>query len=72
MRAVWSEKNRFSCVIRAEVALAKAEAQNGMIPAAAAAEIEAKAPAASLGRAKEIELEISRESKHRKTGIAVR
>jgi adenylosuccinate lyase len=26
MRAVWSEKNRFSCIVRAEVALAKAEA----------------------------------------------
>jgi adenylosuccinate lyase len=26
MRAVWSEKNRFSCIVRAEVALARAEA----------------------------------------------
>ncbi|MCK9593714.1 MAG: adenylosuccinate lyase [Methanoregula sp.] len=59
MRAVWSEQNRFSCIVKAEVALAKAEAGCGMIPAASAAEIEAKAHAASLERAKAIELEIS-------------
>ena len=59
MRAVWSEKNRFSCIVRVEVALAKAEATHGMIPAAAALEIEAKAYGASLERAKEIETEIS-------------
>jgi len=59
MRAVWSEQNRFSCIVKAEAALAKAEAQYGMIPAAAATEIAAKAPAASLERAKAIELEIS-------------
>jgi adenylosuccinate lyase len=59
MRAVWSEKNRFSCVVKAEVALAKAEAHHGMIPAAAAVEISEKAHTASLERAKEIEIEIS-------------
>ena len=59
MRAVWSEENRFSCIVRAEVALAKAEATHGMIPAAAAAEIDTKARGASLERAKEIEAEIS-------------
>jgi adenylosuccinate lyase len=59
MRAVWSEKNRFSCVVSAEVALAKAEAHHGMIPAAAAVEISEKAHDASLERAKAIELEIS-------------
>jgi len=59
MRAVWSEKNRFSCVVKAEVALAKAEAHHGMIPAAAADEISEKAHNASLERAKQIELEIS-------------
>jgi adenylosuccinate lyase len=59
MRAVWSEKNRFSCVVAAEVALAKAEAHHGMIPAAAAVEISEKAHNASLERAKAIELEIS-------------
>ncbi len=59
MRAVWSEKNRFSCVVAAEVALAKAEAHHGMIPATAAVEISEKAHNASLERAKAIELEIS-------------
>jgi adenylosuccinate lyase len=59
MRAVWSEKNRFACIVAAEVALAKAEARHGMIPAAAAVEIESKAKNASLERAKAIELEIS-------------
>jgi adenylosuccinate lyase len=59
MRAVWSEKNRFSCVVSAEVALAKAEAHTGLIPVAAAVEISEKAHNASLERAKEIELEIS-------------
>lgn len=59
MRAVWSEKNRFSAIVSAEVALAKAEAHHGMIPAAAAVEISDKAHNASLERAKAIELEIS-------------
>jgi adenylosuccinate lyase len=59
MRAIWSEKNRFSCIVKAEVALAKAEAHHGMIPAASAIEIESKAHNASLERAKAIELEIS-------------
>ena len=59
MRAVWSEKYRFACVVAAEVALAKAEAAHGMIPAEAAAGIEEHAPEASLERAKAIELEIN-------------
>jgi len=59
MRAVWSEKNRFSCIVSAEIALAKAEAHHGMIPAAAAIEISEKGHQASLERAKAIELEIS-------------
>jgi len=59
MRAVWSEKNRFCCIVRAEVALATAEAAHGMIPAAAAEAIAKRAPDASLDRAKEIEAEIS-------------
>ncbi|MEI8332003.1 MAG: adenylosuccinate lyase [Methanomicrobiales archaeon] len=59
MRAIWSDKNRFSCVVKAEVALARAEAHHGMIPAAAAAEICEKAHNASLERAKAIEIEIS-------------
>ena len=59
MRAVWSEKTRFACVVAVEVALAKAEASHGMIPAAAAAEIDRNARKASLERAKAIEREIS-------------
>jgi adenylosuccinate lyase len=59
MRAVWSEKYRFSCIVAAEVALAKAEASQGMIPATAAIEIDNHAKEASLERAKAIELEIS-------------
>ena len=59
MRAVWSEKTRFACIVAVEVALAKAEAAHGMIPAAAAAEISQNAPRASLDRAKAIEREIS-------------
>ncbi|HDR74214.1 MAG TPA: adenylosuccinate lyase [Methanoculleus sp.] len=58
MRAVWDEDNRFRCIVAAEVALAKAEAEHGLIPADAAAAIEARAPSASLDRAKEIEAEI--------------
>ena len=59
MRAVWSEKTRFACVVAVEVALAKAEATHGMIPAAAAEEISRHAKKASLERAKAIEHEIS-------------
>jgi adenylosuccinate lyase len=59
MRAVWSEKTRFTCVIAVEVALAKAEAAHGMIPAEAATEISRHALKASLERAKVIESEIS-------------
>ncbi len=55
MRAVWSEENRFSCIVAAEVALAQAQARHGMVPAAAADAIAANAPKASLARAKEIE-----------------
>jgi adenylosuccinate lyase len=58
MRAVWSEQNRFSCIVAAEVALAKALAASGVIPAAAADEIAENAPKASLSRAKAIESEI--------------
>jgi adenylosuccinate lyase len=59
MRAVWSERNRFACIVAAEVALAKAEAAHGVIPEAAAREIEQQAQNVSLKRAKAIELEIS-------------
>lgn len=59
MRAVWTEENRFSCIVAAEVALAQAEAAQGMIPASAADTIAQNAGRASLARAKEIESEIS-------------
>src|SRR5665647_1679084 len=59
MRAVWSEKTRFSCIVAVEVALAKSEAAHGMIPAAAATEISRLAQNASLERSKAIEREIS-------------
>ena len=58
MRAVWSEENRFSCIVAAEVALAKAQARYGTIPAADADAIAANARTASPARAKEIEAEI--------------
>ena len=58
MKRVWSEENRFRCIIQAEVALARAEAAAGMIPRDAADEIAEKAFFASLSRAKEIEDEI--------------
>ena len=54
-----ARRYRFSCIVAAEVALAKAEASQGMIPAAAAIEIDNHAKDASLERAKAIELEIS-------------
>ncbi|MBP2132925.1 adenylosuccinate lyase [Methanomicrobium sp. W14] len=59
MRNIWEEKSRFEAIVRAEVALAKAEADNGLIPEKAAKEISEKAGYASLERAKEIEAEIN-------------
>lgn len=58
MREVWSEENRFDCVIAAEVALAEALADLGMIPLSAAKSIHRNAKDASLSRAKEIEAAI--------------
>jgi adenylosuccinate lyase len=58
MRAVWTEEHRFSCIIRAEVALARAEAACGLIPGEDAKKIVKGAKRASLERAKEIESEI--------------
>jgi adenylosuccinate lyase len=58
MRAVWDEEHRFSCIVAAEVALAKAEAVHGLIPGEAARAIAAHATGASLVRAKAIEDEI--------------
>ncbi|UUX92704.1 adenylosuccinate lyase [Methanoplanus endosymbiosus] len=59
MKKIWGEENRFAAVVQAEVALAKAEADHGMIPAEAADSIAKLAKNASLARAKEIEDEIS-------------
>jgi adenylosuccinate lyase len=58
MRAVWDEENRFRCIVAAETALAIAEGEAGLIPAAAAEEIAALAEKAQLARSKEIEDEI--------------
>lgn len=58
MRRIWSEEARFKAIIRAEVALAMAEAEVGLIPAEAAEAIALAAPKATLRRANEIESEI--------------
>jgi adenylosuccinate lyase len=58
MRSIWSEEHRFSCIVSAEVALAKAEAINGLVPRESAEEIARCAPRATLERAREIENEI--------------
>jgi adenylosuccinate lyase len=59
MRAVWTEENRFACIVRAEAALARAAADFGLVPAVAADIIEQNAGKARLSRAKEIEAEIN-------------
>jgi adenylosuccinate lyase len=59
MRSIWEEEYRFSCIVQAEVALARASAAHLFIPAAAADAIAAGAGKATLARAKEIEEEIS-------------
>jgi adenylosuccinate lyase len=59
MRAVWTEESRFRKIVDAEVALARAEAESGLIPREAADEIDRNANRASLARAKEIEAEIN-------------
>ncbi|HJK17844.1 MAG TPA: adenylosuccinate lyase, partial [Methanocorpusculum sp.] len=62
MRSIWSEEHRFICLVRAEIALAHAEAEVGMIPAEDAKIIEQNALSASLTRAKEIEAEINHDT----------
>ena len=59
MRAVWSEENRFACIVRAEVALARAGSEFGLVPPVAADIIGECASRARLARAKEIEAEIN-------------
>lgn len=62
MKRVWSEENRFTCIVRAEVALSHAQGVVGMIPVEDAEIIEKNALSASRIRAKEIEAEISHDT----------
>jgi len=59
MKKVWGEDNRFRCIVKAEVALAKSEAKHGMIPVEDAAIIGNCAEKSEPGRAAEIEAEIN-------------
>ncbi|MBE6506329.1 MAG: adenylosuccinate lyase [Methanocorpusculum parvum] len=58
MKSIWSEENRFRCIIETETALVFALAECGIVPKADALAVAACAPKASLQRAKEIEAEI--------------
>ncbi|KXS41668.1 MAG: adenylosuccinate lyase [Methanohalophilus sp. T328-1] len=58
MKHVWSEENRLVCIMKAEAALAKAEADVGLIPEDAAKIIEQSIENVELKRVKEIEDEI--------------
>ena len=58
MKTVWSEENRFCCVVSAETALVSALASCGIIPEADANAVSSHAHEATLARAKEIEAEI--------------
>ncbi len=58
MKFVWSEANRLEKVMKAEAALARAEADIGLIPKEAADIIEASIGSVELERVKEIEDEI--------------
>ena len=62
MKRVWSEENRFTCIVRAEIALSHAQGIVGMIPVEDAEIIEKNALSASRIRAKEIEAEISHDT----------
>ncbi|HJJ62205.1 MAG TPA: adenylosuccinate lyase [Methanocorpusculum sp.] len=61
MKKVWSEENRFSCIVKAETALAYSLGVCGIISKADADEIIGKAGFASYKRAREIEEENSHE-----------
>ena len=61
MKHVWCEENRFSCIVSAEAALAKALGDAGLIPKSDAETIQEKAGLAKLSRAKESEAEIGHE-----------
>lgn len=58
MKQVWSEDSKLEKLLKTEAALAKAEADVGMIPADAAMEIEAAISNVALDRVNEIEDEI--------------
>ncbi|MDK2891686.1 adenylosuccinate lyase [Methanohalophilus sp.] len=58
MKQVWSEDNRLRCILKAEAALAKAEAYVGLIPEDAARLIEEGISKVEIARVKEIEDEI--------------
>lgn len=58
MKTVWSEENRFRCVVSAETALVSALASCGLIPEADANAVSSHAHEATLARAKEIEAEV--------------
>ncbi|MHC1597943.1 MAG: adenylosuccinate lyase [Methermicoccaceae archaeon] len=58
MRGVWSEEARLRYVLEVEAALARAEADVGIIPASAAQTISEAVPKVSLERVKQIEAEI--------------
>lgn len=58
MKTVWSEENRFCCVVSAETALVSALASCGIIPEEDANAVSSHAHEATLARAKEIEAEI--------------
>ena len=61
MKKVWSEENRFSCIVKAETALAHSLGVCGIISKLDADEIIGKAGFASHKRAREIEEENSHE-----------
>ncbi len=59
MRGIWDENNRFASIVKAEIALARAEGDHGLIPKKASSEIAEKGINASKKRADEIEAEIN-------------
>jgi len=58
MKRIWSEEKKLSLMVEVEIALAKAEAELGVIPEWAAREIEKCRGRVSVERVKEIEAEI--------------
>ena len=59
MKNVWSQETRLKTLVQTEIALAKAEADLGIIPKSAAAEIEKALPLVKWERVDEIENEIN-------------